>query len=151
MVELVITIVLVGILSVVVLPKFFSTATFNERGYFDESVAAVRYAQKLAIASGCDVQAAFSATGYVLTQRAGCTTGSFTGEPPVPHPARSGGFQLAPPSGVTVGTTASLYFDKIGRPRNPAGSPPNNLLSGITTVAIGTRTLTIEPQTGYVH
>lgn len=143
MVEMVIVIVLVGILSAVALPKFFNRTSFDARGYFDESLAATRYAQKLAIASGCDVAVNFSAGGYALMERSACTSGAFSVS--VPHPARTGGFRLAPPDGVSVGS-ASLYFDKIGRPRRGGA-----LLTAVTSVAIGSRILSIEPQTGYVH
>ena len=48
--ELVMTIVIIGILSVIVAPRFMSSQPFETRGFYDEAQAVVRYAQKVAIA-----------------------------------------------------------------------------------------------------
>lgn len=72
LVELVLTIVLLGIISFVALPKFFNQATFDERFYYDDLLAASRYASKLAIGSGCAVRLSISASGYSLTQDSNC-------------------------------------------------------------------------------
>jgi len=52
-VELIMVIVIIGILAAVVGPRFFSKSNFDERFYFEEVLSSVRYAQKLAVASGC--------------------------------------------------------------------------------------------------
>ena len=138
--------VIIGVLAVVALPRMFEREAFDERGFFDESIAAARYAQRLAIATGCDVEVSFGPPGYALNARAGgCTSGAFTA--PVPHPSRPGQFSAAPPAGVAVGPAASWYFDKIGRPRDGAGV----LLPAPASVTVGSRTFTVEPETGYVH
>ena len=54
-VELVLVIVIIGILSSIAGPRFFDNSAFNERAYSDESAASLRYAQKVALASGCHV------------------------------------------------------------------------------------------------
>lgn len=51
LVELIMTLVIIGILAAVVGPRFFDRGTFDERIYFEEALSAVRYAQKLAVAS----------------------------------------------------------------------------------------------------
>src|SRR5688572_15321875 len=48
--ELVMTIVIIGILAVIVGPRFVSWKGFASRGFYDEGQAVVRYAQKTAIA-----------------------------------------------------------------------------------------------------
>lgn len=146
MVELVMIMVILGALAVVAVPRFFAREAFDERGFFDESLAAARYAQRLAVATGCDVQVSFGPVGYALNSRAGgCTSGAFTA--PVPHPSRPGQFSGSPPAGVVVGPAATWYFDKIGRPRDGAGV----LLPVPAIVSVGGLTLVVEPETGYVH
>jgi MSHA pilin protein MshC len=145
LVELTMVLVLVGILAVVAMPRFFDRQVFDERGFFDESLAAVRYAHELALAGGCDVAVRFTAAGYALTRRdGGCTSGGFT--VPVAHPTRGGNFAGSAPSGVAVGS-ASLYFDLAGRPHDLAGA----LLGASTDVGIGGLTLRVEPETGFAH
>ena len=64
LVELVMTLVIIGILAAVVGPRFFDRKVFDERLFFEETVSAVRYAQKLALASGCLIQVSLDANGY---------------------------------------------------------------------------------------
>ena len=58
-------IVIIGILAAVVGPRFFDRQQFDQRMFYEESLSAVRYAQKLALASGCLTQVSLSqAAGY---------------------------------------------------------------------------------------
>lgn len=145
LVELVMVMVVVGLLAVVALPRFFDRSAFDERGFLDETLAAVRYARQLALASGCEVQVSIGAGGYALRRRSGCSSGAFA--TPVPHPVRSGGFSAAAPSGVSIAPAAVFYFDHVGRPHAAGGA----LLTAVTDIGIGGLTLRLEPETGYVH
>jgi MSHA pilin protein MshC len=140
LIELVVILVLVGTLAAVALPRFFDATAFHSRGFFDEVANAARYGQKLAVASGCDVELSVSAAGYALYQRSGgCTTGTFTQE--VPAPAGSGPFAGAPPSGVALFASApSVVFDALGR-ASPGG----------VTVSVDGRSFTIVGESGYVN
>jgi len=60
--------------------------------------------------------------------------------------ARGGHFGAAP-GGVTVGTL-DLYFDARGRPRDVT---TDALHTTTQSVAVGGRTLVVEPTTGYTH
>ncbi len=64
--------VIIGILAAVVGPRFFDRRVFDERLYYEEVPGAVRYAQKLALASGCPVRAQVGAAGYALSYAAAC-------------------------------------------------------------------------------
>lgn len=146
LVELVVVLLVAGVLLAVGMPRFFNQLTFQEWGFSDELGGALRYAQKLAVASGCDTQVAISSSGYQLNQRASCDSGAFTTLVRLPGGDASG-YAGSAPGGITL-TSVSLYFDSLGRPRDSAGG---SLLASSTTLNVGSRTLTVEPQTGYVH
>jgi MSHA pilin protein MshC len=132
MVELVTVMVVAAILAAFAAPRFFDVNVFAERGFYEESLTALRYAQKFAMASGCTVTATFTAAGYALS-RAGCPDGSSGA---VARPG-GGGFTGSAPAGVTV-SAATIDFDKIGRTSGGA-------------LTIGTRPITVEAETGFVH
>lgn len=146
LVELVVVLLLVGALMAVGMPRFFNQLSFLEWGFSDEVGEALRFGQKMAIATGCDTRVSITAGGYQLNQRASCDSGAFT--TPVLLPGGDGaGCSGTAPSGVTLPAT-SIYFDPRGRPHD-AGS--GALLSASTSITIGSRSIVVEPQTGYVH
>ena len=67
LVELVITMIIIGILAVVVLPRFADKSVFESRGFRDETVSLLRYAQKTAVAQRRTVCVAVNTTGIILT------------------------------------------------------------------------------------
>ena len=139
-------ILITGVLAVVALPRMFDRSLFDERGFFDEALNAVRYAQNSALATGCDRQVSFSTSGYVVRLRnGGCISGAFTIT--AGHPTRVGGFTGTAPAGISISPAVTLYFDKIGRPRDNSGT----LLSATQVVNFGSLVLTIEPETGFAH
>lgn len=77
--------ILLGILGVVALGRFGDGDAIAARGFFDDTVTAVRFAQKLAIVSGCDARVIVAVDGYELRQSSGCTADDFTD--PVDNPA----------------------------------------------------------------
>jgi len=138
LVELVVVILLLGILSAVAIPVFFDLEDYQVRAAYDETAGAVRYAQKLAVASGCEVQVGIGANGYRLQQRTGavavgdvCPTGAFADI--VGFPVTNSNF-----SSVSL-TPRSFIFDAMGR----------SSLSTIITVS-GTETITVIAETGTV-
>lgn len=108
-------ILLLGILSVFALGRLFDQNQFAARGFFDDTVAAVRFAQKFALSSGCDVQVSLSAGGYVVNQRAtSCGVGGFTRA--VANPAnRSNPYQNGEVAGLTV-PAVDITFNARGLP-----------------------------------
>ena len=70
LVELIITMVLIGLISTVAIPRFFDNQDFTDRGFYTEVINALRYAQQHAVATNCDVQITLTATGYSLHRRA---------------------------------------------------------------------------------
>jgi MSHA pilin protein MshC len=55
-VELVVVIIILGIISAVAAPRFFDLQDYKELAFKDELVSALRFAQKRAVASGCDIR-----------------------------------------------------------------------------------------------
>lgn len=146
LVELIIVIVLLGILSVAALPRFFSTNTYKEYFFFYELLNSVRYAQKVAVATGCHVQVATDANAVVLRRRAGCTNGLFSVDVIDPS-MRATRFEKVLPSGVTLSpANIDIYFDSIGRARNTASSLVQNFV-----IALENREFTVVGETGYSY
>ena len=67
LVELIAVMVVIGILAVAALPRFFDRNVFEARGFLDETRALLRYAQKTAVAQRRTVCVAFAANGAALT------------------------------------------------------------------------------------
>lgn len=141
-IELIVVISLVSILSIFVLPRL-SLTSFKEAGFGQQAAAAVRYAQKQAIASGCTVHVSITATGCSLnwlnpSAAVNCPANNTV----IPNPA-SGGSNFCRDStpGATGGLPASFSFDKIGRPK------PNTTQN----INLGNKTLRVEAETGYTH
>ena len=145
LVELVVAMVLIGILAANAVPRFFAASKFEEMGFADSSAAAARFAQKLALSSGCDTGFSVGPGGYALVQRAdSCGSGDFTRA--VNRPGGQAWGEPAP-VGVAVGSLA-VFFDGRGRPLDIASG---NLLGAAASYAVGGRTISIEPETGFVH
>lgn len=144
--ELVAVILIVGILSVGA-ASLFDRKSFDTAGFADQAQNAFAYAQKVAVAQRATVRVALTATTVTLVvctapQPTPCST-----TVPVPAVAGSGNFVSTAPGGVTLSTapaTASFTFDALGRP-----SFAGNL--AVTITGSGSRTFTVEQETGYVH
>lgn len=145
LIELVAVIAILGALAVFALPRL-DTAGFDRYAFRQELLAALRYAQKTALASGCDV--AVELTGgddrYALFYRDGgdatsCGGGGLTD--PVSDPARGGAFAGAGGAGVDLQTSGTIVFDGFGA---HAGGPT-------TVVFAAAPAIEVDGVTGYVH
>lgn len=143
MVELIMVIVILGILAAVVGPRFFDRQVFDERLYFEESLTAVRYAQKLALASGCPIRARIDSGGYALSYTGAC--GSLAAGTPVSNPS-GGSYAAGLPSGVSVAQSLDVTFNSRGCVA--AGSI---CASGVQTGRIGEFSLAVHADTGFVE
>jgi MSHA pilin protein MshC len=74
LIELITVIVLLGVLSVFALGRLSSPSQFAVKGFFDDTVNAVRFAQKLAVSTGCDVQVKMTVSGYQLLRSSAIPT-----------------------------------------------------------------------------
>jgi MSHA pilin protein MshC len=130
LVELVTVIVLLGILGVVALGRLGNQDAFAARGFFDDTVSAVRFARKLAISSGCDIRVITTASSYQLRQSSTCVADDFTS--PVVNPANRGNnYQnVNIPSGFSL-TAGTITFNARGR--REGATSDFNVSDGSTT------------------
>ncbi len=137
LVETIVVLVILGILALVAIPRFFARADFDALAFYDRSLAAVRYAQKVAIAQRRLVFVVPTATTVsVCFDSAACST-------PVIDPSSGSALAVSAPAGLSVSSSAgNISFNGLGQPS-----------AGTTFTISGTpaRTFTVEQETGYVH
>jgi MSHA pilin protein MshC len=146
LVELVMVIVLLGILAVYAVPRMLNSGDFYARGFHDQSMAYLRYAQKTAIAQRRTVCVTLSANAISL--RIAGAAGSNTCSAALAGPAGEPGLNAR--SGVAFSSaTLSFNFDALGQPvDNSSGAAAATQTLQVANVS---RSITIEAVTGYVH
>jgi MSHA pilin protein MshC len=145
LIEMVMTLVILGILSASFTPKFFQLSAFQQRVFFDDTLSAIRYAQKLAVATGCNVQVSIASNTFSLKRpgavdRSQCTstsTANFTQD--VAHPGSGETHYSGSQSGVTL-TPATFYFTALGA-----------VSSGLDITVGSTKKITIIQETGFAY
>ena len=144
LVELIVVMIIVGIVAVAALPRFFPNQTFETRAFYERALSMVRYGQKVAIAQRrnvfVNVDAASRTVCLTYVTDADCTAA--TG---VTDPASAGKFSITAPAGITLSATFSFSFSPLGQP-DPALVPSLNIVGDGTT-----RTITVTKETGYVY
>ncbi len=145
LIELIVVMMIIGILAVAALPRFADNQAFNARGFYDETLAALRYAQKAAIAQRRNVCAAFTAATVTLTiaSTAGAGTACNT---PLAGPTGIAPFVVTARAGVTFsGVPPNFSFNALGQP------VPDTVVT-LSITGDGTlRPIIVERETGYVH
>jgi MSHA pilin protein MshC len=131
-------ILIAGILAAVAIPRLL-TSTFDDARLYDDTLAALRYAQRTAVASQRTVCATFGANTLALTydQNYGGTSCSASLPPPA---GASTAYQVTASGSASYSVAASFSFDRLGK---PSAGQTISLSSG--------QTITVEPDTGYVY
>jgi len=149
LIELIMVIVLLGVLAVFAGPRMLRSSDFYARGFHDETLAYLRYAQKTAIAQRRTVCVTFGASSVTLAIAStaavsNCSTAGTLLGPKGENPA-----VLNARSGVSyVSTPTSFNFDGLGQPLTTAGAQqPTQTFQ----VSGASRAITVETATGYVH
>src|SRR3569832_240754 len=124
LVELIVTMMIIGILAITAIPRFSGSSATDQRGFYDETLAALRYAQKTAIAQRRNVCITFGANSVSLSIASSsggsqpCTGGSST---PLSSLSGSGNFIVTGRADTTNATTPTKnQIDAQGRPRTAA-------------------------------
>lgn len=143
LVELITVVVILGILAALAVPRFFDSQVFEERGFFEEVASMLRYAQKIAVGSGCPVRVSITAGGYDLKQQAAsgnrCNPADSTWPVQVLLPDGQAAAGSAP-AGISLGPVTTYQVDGLGQ----------TSLGGDLTVTVGALDLTVQAQSGYV-
>lgn len=156
LVELVLILVIAGILAVFALPRMFDRNTFDTRAWSDEAKAMVRYAQKMAIAQNRRVFVNFNGNSVALCYDAACAVhvrSTSNQKASVACGNDATWMCIAIPGNVAiVPANANFYFNALGRPFNAIdNNPVSSRLNFAVTGGDLTRTITVEPETGYVY
>ncbi|NOT12632.1 MAG: type II secretion system protein [Methylococcaceae bacterium] len=145
LIESIMTLVILGILSVTFLPKFFALSSYQQKVLFDDTLAAICYAQKLAVATGCNIQVSIASNTFMLkrpsaidrSQCASTTAAYFTRD--VTNPGTGETQFTGSQSGISL-TSTTFYFTALG-----------SVSSGQTIFIGGTRKITVIKETGFVY
>lgn len=161
MIELIVTLMLVGILAAAVIPRFDGLRGFDEVGFRDQVKATLEYARKAAVAQRrwiC-VSVNGGGNGLVVTRDLAVpetrtlATVSCTATLPLPGGANT----VTAPTGVVFATPAAdVMFDPLGRAWGPANdcTPVSTTQYCYSVQATGSATaqiVRVERETGYVH
>lgn len=144
LVELVVVLVILGTLAAFAAPRFFDDRAFLQRGYYEELASALKYSQKLAVASGCPVRVSLTSGGYDARQQAAtsgtCDTADSTWATTV-RLADGQTLSGTAPTGVVVSPAVTVTFDALGRTN----------LGSDQSVSVGPFSLTIRAESGFVQ
>lgn len=144
-VELIAVITIVGILAAVGAPRFIGSDAFEARGAYGTLVSALRLAQNTAIAQRSLVYTKLNTSTRVITlcYDAACITG-------VIDPATKAAYSKTLPSSVTLTASSSpIIFNGLGQ--ETSNTTVTITLQNNVVATEPARTITIEPQTGYVY
>lgn len=153
LVELIMVLVVLGVLAVYAAPRLFDSKDVYARGFHDETLGYLRYAQKTAIAQRRTVCATFTSNSLTLRiASAEATLDCAAPATPFFGPGRDGAATLSarPGSGVAYSTPpTALNFNGLGQPTSSAGLA---LTTARTLQVVGVaNAITVEAGTGYVH
>lgn len=146
MVELVTTLVVIGILAAFAIPRFVDRTGFESRGFYDQAQGIVRYAHKIAVAQRqsppkTPVFVLIAANQIRVCYDAACAV-------TVTDPASGAALVLNAPAGVTLAPATTFSFSGSGAPSIAA-----QLGISVNSTGVGdiNRIFFVEAQTGYVH
>jgi MSHA pilin protein MshC len=132
LIELIVVFLVMGILVAAVLPRI-NINEFRQTGGVQQGMGAIRFAQKMAITTGCQVDVVINNSTCTLNWN-GCTTDA------IPNPA-TGASNFCQESNPGVSPQVSFSFNNIGAP-----------ISGQQTINFGNgRTINVEANTGFAY
>ena len=135
LIELIIVILVVGILAVYALSRI-DLAGFRSVGFSQQALASIRFAQKQAISTGCNVEVEINTVDSDICELIwnGCA-----GNANLVNPASGNTDFCADSSPTGAVPTVNFSFDRIGSP------------SAAQAFSIDGRTIIVEANTGFTH
>ena len=124
--ELVITLVIAAILAALSIP-YFTDAESQTTWYHEQVKAAIRYAQRQAVAQRRAVYVCVASTQIKIGYDAACASDISS-------------YRLQAPGSVSVSPTGSFFFNGLGQP-----SSGTNI-----SLSVGGKPITVWAETGYV-
>ncbi len=146
LVELVMMLVILGVLSATAIPKLFEKSVYAERAFFDDTLHAVQYAQKLSVATGCSVRASISSNSYTITRRGTasspkCPASGTTYALDISHPGTGESSYSGSEKDITLTSSSTpFYFYSSG-----------SASADVTLTVNGSRTIRVIAETGFVY
>lgn len=151
LIEIIAVIIIIGILAVLAIPRLLESGALDSRGFNDQVSAALRYAQKAAIAQNRYVCVAFAANSITLTtgtdgacsaNPGGSTRLTGPAGPASPPPCSQTTYSVCSSNASFTSTPSSFSFDAQGRPN----------FSGTQKISItGAGSICIAAETGYIY
>jgi MSHA pilin protein MshC len=154
LIELVMVIVVMGVLAAVAVPKIVGVSAFNGRGFHDQTLAYLRFAQKTAVAQRRTVCVSFSSTSVTLSMASVAGTFDCASPATLVGPQGESPVVLNAKSGISIGIAgsgsvpAAFNFNSLGEPISSTGTAQAVQVLQVSGAA---NTITIESSTGYVH
>ncbi len=147
LIELVMVIIILGILAATAIPKFAGQSAYDERFFYEDVLAGLRHAQKLAMSTGCSVEFNQTASGFELMHNTNCFSGGAADySTDVFRPGDTFGYVVGNSSAVWTSDENPLIFTAEGQVSNAGGATQNS-----TTLTTGGWIITIDGQTGYIR
>ncbi len=129
LIELVMVLIILSIIGITVAPKFFDNSIFQARGFADQVLATLRYAQKIAIAQHQNVCVSLTSTTVTLKDAACAALLTLPNG------------QVTAPTDVTLSPAPIiLTFNALGQ-----ATAASITVSGVATP------ITVVAETGYVY
>lgn len=131
LVELIVVILITGILSISIAPRFFGVSSYEDRKAADELLTALRHSQQMAMNRGGNIQLLLTATNFTVQISGGIALRSPDGLP---------AYVKSFPTNVAVSPVpTTITYDRLGRPDSGH------------IITVGSQTITVEEETGYVR
>ena len=144
MIELIVTMILIGILSAMAIPRMNLINSFDEIGYRDQVIATLEFARKSAVAQRRNVQVTRTGNSLSLLVASdipeGAAASTFGRQLSLPGSSSN---TISPRGATTLDGPATLVFDPLGRATAASYA--------YTVRGESEHVLTVDSGTGYVH
>lgn len=140
LIELVMVIAILAIIAVVALPRLLDRQIFDSRGFSDQTISTLRYAQKAAVSQRRTVCVAFTAT--TVTLKIASSAGVASCDIDLASPSGPSPYTIIANSGVSFASVPTGFqFNALGQAS----------IAQTMSVTGASGTITVEQDTGYVH
>jgi MSHA pilin protein MshC len=150
LIELIVVMILIGILAVVALPRLDVAQDLSVAGFRDRVAAALRYAQKSAVAKRRMVCATIGGGGQNLSLSVAASFGAGACANAMAGPDGANPAAVSPSAAVAVAVApaGTLHFQPSGKVTTDAAG--TNAVDFVVTVT-GQTSITVHGATGYVE